>query len=108
MERKIQIINHGVKHVEDVSVRKVKTMIFDDEGLNNEFRDFAKRNNELNFQWYASNIPNFHSIKIVDGKVVYEVGASTSIEALGFLSLVRNRTNSLRILNEGRFAGLRS
>jgi len=108
MIRKIQIINHGVKHVEDVSVRKVKTMIFDDEGLNNEFRDFTKRNNELNFQWYASGIPNFNSLRIVDGKVVYEVGASTSIEALGFLSLVRNRAKSLRILNEDRFAGLRN
>ncbi|MEK6932970.1 MAG: hypothetical protein AABW56_04225 [Nanoarchaeota archaeon] len=108
MVRKIQILNHGIKHEEDISVRKVKTRIFDDEGLNDEFREFAKRNNELNFHWYTSDVPNFHSLKIADGKVVYEIGVSSSIEALGFLSLIRNRTNSLRILNEDRFVGLRN
>ena len=107
MIRKIQILSHGVKHAEDVSVRKIKTMIFDDEGLNDEFKEFVKRNNELNFQWYASNIPNFHSIKVIGGRIVYEAGDSTSIEALGFLSLVRNRANSLKILSDSRFAGLR-
>ncbi len=108
MQRKIQILSHGIKYKDDVSVRKVKTSIFNDEVLNDEFTVFAKRNNELNFQWYTSKIPNFHSLKVVDGKVVYEVGDSNSIEALGFLSLVRNRTNSLKILNQDRFAGLRN
>lgn len=107
MERKIQIISHDVKHAEDVSVRKVKTRIFDDEKLEEEFREFARKNNELNFHWYSSIIPNFHSLKLVDGKVVYEIGESNSIEALASLSLVRNRANSLKILNDGKFAGLR-
>ncbi|MBI2498692.1 hypothetical protein HYV88_00445 [Candidatus Woesearchaeota archaeon] len=107
MERKIQILSHGIKGKDDISVRKVETRIFDDKKLAEEFREFAKRNNELNFHWYSSSIPTLHSLNIVDGKVVYEVGDSNSIEALAFLSLVRNRANSLKILNDGKFTGLR-
>ncbi|MEK6935095.1 MAG: hypothetical protein AABW46_04410 [Nanoarchaeota archaeon] len=102
MERKIQIVNHGTKTKEDISVKKVDTKIFYDEGLTKQFKEFSKRNNEVNFNWYSSDLPFFKSLKVVNGKVIYEVGSTTSIETLGFLSLMRNRKNSLEVLKQGK------